>query len=148
MQCSSVIFSLNKLLQPTPLASGPRYHRSLRSLDAAERRRLAVNRWTEQSMSAIPIVVLALATLLTAAAILYVRGSRLIASILGALVAGPVCYFALGLFVPRVTGEGRFFSVPFGGLHVGDKELVLSILAWIILWEILLYYLAAIWRRG
>jgi hypothetical protein len=53
MQCGSVIFSLNKLLQPTPLASGPRYHRSLRSLDAAERRRLAVNRWTEQSMSAI-----------------------------------------------------------------------------------------------
>ena len=99
-------------------------------------------------MSAIPIVVLALVVLLAAAAILYTRGRRLIASMLGALVAGPFCYFVVGLFVPRVTGEGRFFSVPFGGLHVGDWEIVLSTLAWSLLWGILLYYLAAIRRRG
>ena len=99
-------------------------------------------------MNAIPISVLVLFVVFAAAAILYARGSRLIAPILGALVAGPVCYFAVGLLVPRVTGEGRFFSVPFGGLRVGDSELVLSVATWSFLWGVLLYYFAKVRRRG
>ena len=93
-------------------------------------------------MSAVPLLELALVVLLAAAVILYARGSRLIAPIFGALVAGPICYFVVGLFVPRITGEGRFFSIPFGGLHVGDSDLVLSALTWSLIWWALLHYIA------
>jgi hypothetical protein len=93
-------------------------------------------------MSVVPITVLALVVLIAVAVPLYVRGSRLIAPILGALVCGPVCYFFVGLFVPRVTGEGRFFSVPVGGVHVGDSDILLSVLAWSLMWWALLYYSA------
>ena len=98
-------------------------------------------------MSAVPLLVLALVVLLAVAAILYARRSRLIAPIFGALVAGPVCYFGVGLFVPRVTGEGRFFSIPFGGLRVGDSDLVLSVVTWSLIWWALLHYIA-VRRRG
>jgi hypothetical protein len=52
----------------------------------------------------------------------------------------PACYAAVGLAVPRITGEGRFFSTPFGGLAIGDRELLLSLLAWTLLWWALLQY--------
>jgi len=98
-------------------------------------------------MSAVPTVELALVVLLAAAVTLYVLGSRRIATILGALVLGPVCYFVVGISVPRFTGEGRFFSVPFGGLHVGDSDLVLGILTWILIWWALLHYILVVRRR-
>jgi xanthine/uracil permease len=99
-------------------------------------------------MSAVPMLAFAILLLLVGAIIVYVRGSRRIAAILAALVAGPVCYLAVGIVIPRITGEGRFFSVPFGGLRVGDSELLLSLLAWCLAWWALLHYIAAARRRG
>ena len=99
-------------------------------------------------MSAVPIVVLVLAVLLALAVTLYKFGIRGLASILGAFVAGVVCYFVVGLFVPRITGEGHFFSTPFGGLRVGDIELVLSILTWTFIWWVLFRLVAVVRRRG
>ncbi len=76
---------------------------------------------------------------LGAAAAFYGRGSRL-APVLASLVLGPVCYFLVGVAVPRATGEGHFFSTPFGGLQMSDAELVTSILAWTLLWFAVLRY--------
>ncbi len=98
-------------------------------------------------MSVVPIGVLVLAVLLALAVALYMLGSRLIAPILGALAAGAVCYFVVGLLVPRITGEGHFFSVPFGGLHVGDNDIVLSVLTWSLIWWGLFRYIAVVRRR-
>ena len=81
-----------------------------------------------------PIAVLTLLVVLGAAAAFYGRGSRIIAPVLASLVLGPVCYFLVGVAVPRATGEGHFFSTPFGGLQVGDTQLVFSLLAWVALW--------------
>jgi hypothetical protein len=99
-------------------------------------------------MSVVPIIVLALAVLLAVAAALHKRGSQLIAPILGALAASPICYFLVGVLVPRVTGEGHFFSVPFGGLRVGDIDILLSVLAWSLAWWVLFHYIAVVRRRG
>jgi hypothetical protein len=99
-------------------------------------------------MSVVPIAVLVLAVLLALAVALYTLGSRLIAPILGALSAGAVCYFVVGLLVPRITREGHFFSVPFGGLRVGDIDMVLSVLAWSLTWWALFRYIAVVRRRG
>lgn len=40
--------------------------------------------------------------------------------------------------MPRITGEGHFFSFPFGGLDVSDANLVSSLAAWMALWAALL----------
>lgn len=89
-----------------------------------------------------PIAVLTLLVVLGAAAAFYGRSSRIIAPVFASLVLGPVCYFLVGVAVPRATGEGHFFSTPFGGLQVGDAQLVLSVLAWILLWFAVLRYAA------
>jgi hypothetical protein len=99
-------------------------------------------------MSVVPIAVLVLAGLLALTVTLYTLGSRQIAPILAALVAGAVCYFGVGLLVPRITGEGRFFSVPFGGLHVGDIDILLSVLIWSLAWWALFRFIAVSRRRG
>jgi len=98
-------------------------------------------------MSAVPTVELVLVLLLAAAVTLYVPGSRRIATILGALVVGPVGYFVVGIAVPRFTGEGRFFSIPFGGLRIGDSDLVLSILTWTLIGWAVLHYILVVRRR-
>ena len=77
---------------------------------------------------------------LGAAAAFYGRGSRLVAPILASLVLGPASYFLVGVAIPRATGEGHFFSLPFGGLGASDMELVTSILAWTLLWFAVLRY--------
>ncbi|HMH17967.1 MAG TPA: hypothetical protein VK572_07435 [Burkholderiales bacterium] len=99
-------------------------------------------------MSIDTIAVLLLAGLLALIVILYKRGNRLIAPILAALVAGPVCYFCVGILVPRITGEGRFFSVPFGGFHVGDLDILFSVLAWSLASWALFRFIAVLRRRG
>jgi hypothetical protein len=99
-------------------------------------------------MSVIPIIVLAMAALLTLAIALRKSGNRLISPILGALAAGLICYFIVGVLVPRVTGDGRFFSVPFGGLHVGDIDTLVSVLTWSLAWWLLFRYIAVAKRRG
>jgi hypothetical protein len=98
-------------------------------------------------MSVVPIAVMVLVVVLALVVALYTLGRRLIATILGALATGAVCYFVVGIVVPRITGEGRFFSVPFGGLRVGDIDILLSVLAWSLAWWALFRFVAAATRR-
>jgi hypothetical protein len=86
--------------------------------------------WPSQSVDIDTIALLILAGVLTLTVTLYTRGSRVIAPILAALLAGPLCYYGVGVLVPLITGEGHFFSVPFGGLRVSDRNMLLSLLAW------------------
>jgi len=99
-------------------------------------------------VGAIPAIIIAVILVAVAAGAAYALGSRIIAPILGALVAGPACYFLAGVFVPRFTGEGHFFSVPFGGLAVSDGALVSSLLAWILVCSLAFYFLTARRRKG
>jgi hypothetical protein len=98
-------------------------------------------------MDQISALAAALGIVLAATVAAYMLGSRRIAPMLGALFAGPACYFVIGVAVPRITGEGHFFSVPFGGLRIGDIELVLSLLAWMLAWWALLRYVATAGQR-
>jgi len=54
------------------------------------------------------------------------------AGLAAGLLAGPLFYFWLGRHVAGVRGEGRFFSVPFGGERLGDGELAASLATWIL----------------
>jgi hypothetical protein len=86
----------------------------------------------------IPISAALLIAALVAMVLLYQRKHRLAAGTVGVLALSPLCYFVVGLFVPRITGEGHFFSFPFGGLDVSDANLLLSIAAWMAAWAALL----------
>ncbi len=89
----------------------------------------------------IPISAVVLIAALVAMMVLYRSRRRLAAAIIGVLALAPLSYFLVGLSVPRITGEGRFFSFPFGGLSVSDASLLLSLAAWAGLWSAILGYL-------
>ena len=58
----------------------------------------------------------------------------------GALPSALVFYFLLGISLARAMGQGRFFSVPFGGYSVsGNEVLVASVVFWLIVWMGILY---------
>ena len=89
----------------------------------------------------IPISAVIVIAALAAIFVLYRSRRRVAAAIIGVLALAPLSYFVVGLAVPRVTGEGRFFSFPFGGLRVGDAEMLLSLAAWTLLWAAAFGYL-------
>ena len=56
---------------------------------------------------------------------------------------GAMSYFLVGIAIPRWTGVGRFYSVPFGAMAIRDWHIVASALTWMVLWYFLL---RAAWR--
>jgi hypothetical protein len=80
-------------------------------------------------MSDAVIVICALALLLVLA-VLFRR--RWLVVVLGGLVLGPLAYFCTGIWLARSRGIGHFHSVPFGGMSVGDMEIVSSVAVWIV----------------
>jgi hypothetical protein len=66
------------------------------------------------------------------------------ASIPGALFT----YYLLGTGIAMVTNEGRFYSVPFGGLAVGSSDFALfgSMAFWWITWIVVLLLLTRRFR--
>jgi len=58
--------------------------------------------------------------------------------LIASFVAGFVTWAVIGLVVPRLTGEGRFFSVPVGGLEITDRDIVLSVACWTVVWRVIL----------
>ena len=93
----------------------------------------------------IPISAVALLAALAVTVLLWRSRRRLSAAIVGVLALSPLSYFVIGLFVPRITGEGHFFSFPFGGLDVSDANLLASLAAWLAFWAALLGYI--LYRR-
>lgn len=57
---------------------------------------------------------------------------RWLVVVLGGLVLGPLAYFGTGIWLARERGIGHFHSVPFGGMSVGDMEIVSSVAVWIV----------------
>jgi len=58
-----------------------------------------------------------------------------------AFVLGSISYVRVGIFIPRILGSGRFYSVPFEGFRIGGQDwaLVLSVLSWVFIWSFVLY---------
>jgi hypothetical protein len=53
---------------------------------------------------------------------------------LGYLLAVPIgvlVYFGLGIGIARWLGVGRFYSLPLGGEHIADRDMVISLVFWI-----------------
>ncbi|MGH9662566.1 MAG: hypothetical protein ACRD96_28715 [Bryobacteraceae bacterium] len=66
---------------------------------------------------------------------------RVIGSALIAFVLGLVTYFYASMGIARWRGEGRFYSVPFGGYTVRDLPLAASALFWMGLWFLIVYWI-------
>jgi hypothetical protein len=78
----------------------------------------------------IPALSVAIVLLVIAAALAPSRPARA----LGFLLAWPVgslAYFLIGIGIARWLGVGRFYSIPLGGEHIGDWDIVFSLLFWI-----------------
>ena len=67
-------------------------------------------------------------------------GLKFLAIFSAAFFLGSISYFSVGLFIPRILGSGRFYSVPFGGFRIGGQDwaLVLSVLCWVVVWSFVL----------
>jgi hypothetical protein len=59
------------------------------------------------------------------------KGRRWLATVLLAPGAGLLTYGMVGVFMARLHGTGRFYSVPFGGERLTDGALLMSLLVWI-----------------
>jgi hypothetical protein len=86
------------------------------------------------------VVLLGLAGL---GVLLHRQGAARWATLVFALPLGVMSYFLVGIAIPRWTGVGRFYSVPFGAMTIRDWHIVASALIWMILWYFLL---RAAWR--
>jgi hypothetical protein len=78
-----------------------------------------------------PLVLYAL-MLLVAVALTARYRRPLLTAALAALLVGPALYFVTGRELARVKGEGRFYSVPFGGDTVDDAAIVGSAAVWMV----------------
>jgi hypothetical protein len=103
--------------------------------------------WPSHLLDVDTLGLLLLAGVLALTVTLYARGSRVVAPMLAALLAGPLCYFGIGVLVPLITGEGHFFSVPFGGLGASDRNMLLSLVLWCVAAWAVLRFIAVSRRR-
>ena len=61
----------------------------------------------------------------------------------GLVLAFPVAvltYGVVGIGIARVTGVGRFYSVPFGAEHIEDWHIVVSVGVWTCIWAVLILW--------
>ena len=76
-------------------------------------------------------LILTVAVLFIALFVLLILWERtLLASVVGGILFGGIIYMTCGIMIPRVTGAGHFYSVPFGGLTVTDAAVGTSFLSW------------------
>ena len=55
-----------------------------------------------------------------------------------ALGLGLLSFGVVGIAVARITGVGRFYSVPFGMMTVNEMDLLMSAATWVTLWLLIL----------
>lgn len=55
-----------------------------------------------------------------------------------AFFLGLLSYGVAGIAIARITGIGQFYSVPFGMMRVNDESVLMSLIAWIALWLLVL----------
>jgi len=86
------------------------------------------------------------AGLLFLLAVLSRRPARIGAA--GGLLFGPLFYYWLGGLLARAHGEGRFYSFPLGGYHLGDTEILASVGCWTCAFGVAAYVCARLARRA
>ena len=94
-------------------------------------------------MTQVSLLVVVLLGLAGLALFLHREGAARWATALFAFPLGVMSYFLVGIAIPRWTGVGRFYSVPFGAMAIRDWHIIASALTWAILWYFLL---RAAWR--
>ncbi len=92
-----------------------------------------------------PYIIIVLLILVAVAVITYRYRMGSVAILVGSIVLGVVSYFMVGVGIARLSGAGRFYSVPFGQDRVRDADIILSLACWILMCAILTY---ATSRRG
>ena len=92
-----------------------------------------------------PYLIIVLLILVAVAVIAYRYRMGSVAILVGSIVLGVVSYFMVGVGIARLSGAGRFYSVPFGQDRVRDTDIILSLVCWILLCAIVMY---ATSRRG
>lgn len=86
-----------------------------------------------------PIVEIVVLVLPAIAVLTYYYNYKRICILASSLSLGVVTYFVLGIFIARILGVGRFYSVPFGGFHISrDLPLIGSALFWVLLWAVII----------
>ncbi|HEU4389982.1 MAG TPA: hypothetical protein VFV34_19430 [Blastocatellia bacterium] len=86
-----------------------------------------------------PYLITVLLLFLIIAAIGYRYHLGFVVILLVSIVFGSVSYFLAGIGIPRYTGVGRFYSVPFGFDRVRDSDILLSLICWIVVWAVLIF---------
>jgi hypothetical protein len=88
-----------------------------------------------------PIVTTIIFALAIVAILSWKLGLKFLAIFSAAFFLGSISYFCVGIFIPRILGSGRFYSMPFGGFRIGGQDwaLVLSVLCWVFVWSFVLY---------
>lgn len=88
-------------------------------------------------MAIIPLMLLLAAML---ALIAWHKGWHVITILLSSFTLGLVSYFAFSVFTARfIIGQGRFFSVPFGGFDISVTWIFISAFMWVAGWASLLF---------
>jgi hypothetical protein len=93
-------------------------------------------------------VTLGLAALLLLGAILARKRGALL---FGAALAFPVAlltYGVLGIGIARISGVGRFYSVPVGAERIEDWHILVSLAFWTFVWAVAILWLLRRRRAG
>ncbi len=98
-------------------------------------------------MGSFPMLFVGFLSLVLLSVFLYRRGRHILASLFLSAALAPACYVTIGIWVPRLTNEGRFYSFPVGGLSVGDTEIMLSVLLWVGAWLAILSITRLTYKR-
>ena len=95
-----------------------------------------------------PYLVIVLLILVAVAMITHRYRMGSVAILVGSIVLGVVSYFMVGIGIARYSGEGRFYSFPFGEDHVRDSDIVMSVVCWIVVFAVLMYATSGRGRSG
>ena len=94
-----------------------------------------------------PYLITVFVLLLAMSAVAYQFRLGWLVIIPAAIVFGSVSYFLAGIGIPRYTGVGRFYSIPFGYDRVRDSDIILSVICWIASWAALMYVVSRLRSR-
>ena len=88
------------------------------------------------------MIVLILGAFIAAACYGWTSKSRWKVIAFGSVPGALLTYYLTGIGAALAIGEGRFYSLPFGGFSVGSNDVVLvaSVVFWLLLWIGILFF--------
>jgi hypothetical protein len=77
----------------------------------------------------------------------YLRKLRWVYVVCFGVAVGLLNYWMVGLGVMSLKHYRRFYSVPFGGFRLNDKNVLQSLLVWVVLWAIVAWKISGKTRK-